>query len=94
MVRAFRSCTSCDFITECWTRLTRTRQFLLTFASPLPAIMAAPRPSLRGFLVQAKNALRNAIESSQKVTLVIGNESAGESMLLQPVARALTQIRP
>lgn len=64
------------------------------FASPLPAIMAVPRPSLRGFLVQAKNALRNAIESSQKVTLVIGNESAGESMLLQPVARALTQIRP
>ncbi|KAH7067894.1 DHHA2 domain-containing protein [Paraphoma chrysanthemicola] len=38
--------------------------------------MAVPRTSLRGFLVYAKNALRDAIASSQKVTLVIGNESA------------------
>ncbi|KAF2826666.1 DHH phosphoesterase [Ophiobolus disseminans] len=38
--------------------------------------MAVPRTSLRGFLAQAKSSLRNAIDSSQKVTLVIGNESA------------------
>ncbi|KAH7413891.1 DHHA2 domain-containing protein [Phaeosphaeria sp. MPI-PUGE-AT-0046c] len=38
--------------------------------------MAVPRNSLRSFLAHAKGALRNAIESSQKVTLVIGNESA------------------
>ncbi|OAK99971.1 DHH phosphoesterase [Phaeosphaeriaceae sp. SRC1lsM3a] len=38
--------------------------------------MAVPRNSLRGFLAHAKSALRNALESSQKVTLVIGNESA------------------
>ena len=39
--------------------------------------MAVPRSSLRGFLVHAKGALRIAIDSSHKVTLVIGNESAG-----------------
>ncbi|KAH8732054.1 exopolyphosphatase-like protein [Phaeosphaeriaceae sp. PMI808] len=38
--------------------------------------MAVPRKSIRGFLAHAKSALRNAIGSSQKVTLVIGNESA------------------
>lgn len=40
--------------------------------------MVVPRNSLRGFLTHAKGALRAAIDSSQKVTLVIGNESAGE----------------
>jgi exopolyphosphatase len=40
-------------------------------------MMAVPRTSLRGFLAHAKSALRNAIDSNQKVTLVIGNESAG-----------------
>ncbi|KAF1996960.1 exopolyphosphatase-like protein [Amniculicola lignicola CBS 123094] len=38
--------------------------------------MPVPRTSLRGFLAQAKGALRAAIDSSQKVTFVIGNESA------------------
>ncbi|KAI8933345.1 hypothetical protein NX059_009967 [Plenodomus lindquistii] len=38
--------------------------------------MAVPRNSLRGFLTQARSALRAAIDSSQKVTLVVGNESA------------------
>jgi len=38
--------------------------------------MAFPRNSLRAFLSHAKTALHSAIENSQKVTLVIGNESA------------------
>ncbi|KAH9882644.1 hypothetical protein J1614_000880 [Plenodomus biglobosus] len=38
--------------------------------------MAVPRKSLSAFLTQARGALRAAIDSSQKVTLVIGNESA------------------
>jgi len=38
--------------------------------------MAFPRNSLRAFLSHAKIALRSATEQSQKVTLVIGNESA------------------
>lgn len=38
--------------------------------------MAIPRNSLRSFLTHAKGALRSAIESSQKITFVIGNESA------------------
>lgn len=38
--------------------------------------MAFPRNSLRAFLSHAKTALLSAIEQSQKVTLVIGNESA------------------
>ncbi|KAF2448798.1 exopolyphosphatase-like protein [Karstenula rhodostoma CBS 690.94] len=38
--------------------------------------MTVPRNSLRGFLAQARSALRGAIETSQKVTIVIGNESA------------------
>ncbi|KAF1928183.1 exopolyphosphatase [Didymella exigua CBS 183.55] len=46
--------------------------------------MAAPRTSLRGFLAHAKSALRSAISSQQKVTLVIGNESADlDSMTCQ-----------
>ena len=39
--------------------------------------MAVPRNSLRSFLVLAKETLRNAIDQSQKITFVIGNESAG-----------------
>ncbi|KAK7189797.1 exopolyphosphatase [Paraphaeosphaeria sporulosa] len=38
--------------------------------------MTVPRNSLRGFLTQARGALRGAIETSQNVTIVIGNESA------------------
>jgi len=38
--------------------------------------MSVPRSSLRNFLVLAKNALRTAIDQSQKITFVIGNESA------------------
>jgi hypothetical protein len=40
--------------------------------------MAVPRNSLRGFLTNARGALRSAIETNQKITFVIGNESAGE----------------
>jgi exopolyphosphatase len=40
--------------------------------------MATPKNSLRGFLIHAKGALRSAIDSKQKITFVIGNESAGE----------------
>lgn len=36
-----------------------------------------PRNSLRSFLVHAKSALRTAIARRERVTLVIGNESAG-----------------
>ncbi|KNG51826.1 hypothetical protein TW65_01018 [Stemphylium lycopersici] len=38
--------------------------------------MAVPRNSLRAFLAHARGALRNAVDSSQKITFVIGNESA------------------
>jgi len=38
--------------------------------------MAVPRNSLRAFLTHARGALRSAIETSQKITFVIGNESA------------------
>ncbi|KAF2269472.1 exopolyphosphatase-like protein [Lojkania enalia] len=38
--------------------------------------MPLPRTSLRGFLAYAKGALRTAIDSSQRITFVIGNESA------------------
>lgn len=40
--------------------------------------MAVPRKSLSGFLTQAKGALRAAMDTKQNITLVIGNESAGE----------------
>ena len=39
--------------------------------------MAVSNNSLRSFLVLAKRTLRNAIDRSQKITFVIGNESAG-----------------
>jgi hypothetical protein len=42
--------------------------------------MAVARNSLRGFLTHAKDALRSAIKSNEKVTLVIGNESAGQHL--------------
>ncbi|CAO1606067.1 Exopolyphosphatase [Xanthoria calcicola] len=38
--------------------------------------MAFPRNSLRAFLTHAKKSLFTAIQSSQKVTIVVGNESA------------------
>ncbi|EMD67119.1 hypothetical protein GGP41_007050 [Bipolaris sorokiniana] len=38
--------------------------------------MAVPRNSLRAFLTHARGALRDAIDCSQKITFVIGNESA------------------
>ncbi|KAF2731708.1 DHH phosphoesterase [Polyplosphaeria fusca] len=38
--------------------------------------MVVPRNSLRGFLSQAKAALRTALDSNEKITFVIGNESA------------------
>ncbi|KAF2140290.1 uncharacterized protein K452DRAFT_310049 [Aplosporella prunicola CBS 121167] len=38
--------------------------------------MAFPRNSIRNFLVHAKSALRTAISENQKVTFVVGNESA------------------
>jgi exopolyphosphatase len=47
--------------------------------------MAVPRNSLRGFLAHAKTSLRTAIDSSQKVTLVIGNESAGARLSRLPI---------
>jgi mRNA-degrading endonuclease toxin of MazEF toxin-antitoxin module len=39
--------------------------------------MAIPRNSLGAFLRQAKSSLKKAIDQKEKVTLVIGNESAG-----------------
>jgi exopolyphosphatase len=42
--------------------------------------MASPRNSLRSFLAQAKSAIRTAIDKSQKITFVIGNESAGNTL--------------
>lgn len=38
---------------------------------------AFPRNSIRNFLVHAKSALRSAITNNERVTFVIGNESAG-----------------
>ncbi|KZF20321.1 DHH phosphoesterase [Xylona heveae TC161] len=38
--------------------------------------MAFPRNSIRNFLIHAKAALKTAIEKKDKVTLVVGNESA------------------
>lgn len=38
---------------------------------------AFPRNSIRSFLVHAKGALHTAITNHERVTLVIGNESAG-----------------
>jgi hypothetical protein len=40
--------------------------------------MVLPRTSMRNFLLQAKASLRTAISKGEKVTLVIGNESAGK----------------
>ncbi|KAF2276447.1 DHH phosphoesterase [Westerdykella ornata] len=50
--------------------------------------MAIPRTSLRGFLTHARNALRTAINLNQKVTLVIGNESADLDSMTSPVLYA------
>ncbi|KAF3039030.1 Exopolyphosphatase [Didymella heteroderae] len=57
--------------------------------------MAAPRNSLRGFLTHAKTALRSAISSNQKVTLVIGNESADlDSMTCQILYAYIRSMAP
>ena len=42
--------------------------------------MAAPKNSLRGFMSHAKSALQSAISSNGRVTIVIGNESAGQRL--------------
>ena len=48
---------------------------------PSPQLtMAFPRTSLRGFLTHAKTTFRSATRSNQKITLVIGNESAGQAL--------------
>jgi exopolyphosphatase len=44
--------------------------------------MAIPRNSLGAFLKQAKVSLKRAIDQKEKVTLVIGNESAGKFLYL------------
>ncbi|KAA6413489.1 MAG: hypothetical protein FRX48_03235 [Lasallia pustulata] len=60
--------------------------------------MAFPRDSLRAFLAHAKSALATAIEQSEKVTLVIGNESADldslTSSLLYAYIRSLSPPPP
>lgn len=53
--------------------------------------MAFPRNSLRAFLSHAKSALRSAIEHSQKVTFVIGNESADLDSLSSSLIYAYTR---
>ncbi|KAL8727571.1 MAG: hypothetical protein Q9166_005977 [cf. Caloplaca sp. 2 TL-2023] len=50
--------------------------------------MAFPRISLRAFLSHAKNSFSAAIESSQKVTIVVGNESADLDSLTSSVLYA------
>ncbi len=47
--------------------------------------MAVPRTSLRGFLTHARSALRAAVETNQKITFVIGNESAGKLLNLNHI---------
>jgi len=64
-----------------------TSHATLFLGSPLPTlsqdedtfspVMAIPRNSLGAFLKQAKASLKKAIDQKEKVTLVIGNESAG-----------------
>ncbi|OCK76389.1 exopolyphosphatase-like protein [Lepidopterella palustris CBS 459.81] len=50
--------------------------------------MTVPRNSLRSFLVQAKSAIRTAIDKSQKITFVIGNESADLDSLTSSILYA------
>ncbi|KAL8929580.1 MAG: hypothetical protein Q9208_001249 [Pyrenodesmia sp. 3 TL-2023] len=50
--------------------------------------MAFPRNSLRAFLSHAKKSLRTAIQSSQKITLVAGNESADLDSLTSSILYA------
>ncbi|KAK8187168.1 hypothetical protein HDK77DRAFT_280175 [Phyllosticta capitalensis] len=57
--------------------------------------MAFPRNSLRNFLVHAKKALRTAISNDEKVTFVIGNESADlDSMTCSLLFAYLRSQRP
>ncbi|KAF2743513.1 DHH phosphoesterase [Sporormia fimetaria CBS 119925] len=53
--------------------------------------MAVTRNSLRGFLAQARSALRTAIDSRQRITIVIGNESADLDSMTSPVLFAYVQ---
>ncbi|KAF1834008.1 DHH phosphoesterase [Decorospora gaudefroyi] len=50
--------------------------------------MAVPRNSLRGFLTHARGVLRTAIDNSQKITFVIGNESADLDSMSCPILYA------
>lgn len=68
---------------------TNTKTYYYTLLS-----MAVSRNSLRGFLTSAKAALRAAIDSSQKITFVIGNESAGEDASSQYRSTAHRCYRP
>jgi exopolyphosphatase len=52
--------------------------------------MAIRHIPLRSFLVNAKTALRNAVDHSQKITFVIGNESAGMVQLTDSLTLPLT----
>lgn len=49
---------------------------------------AFPRNSIRSFLVHAKSALRTAIANRERVTFVIGNESAGTRLAPVPYSCA------
>ncbi|KAF2198544.1 exopolyphosphatase-like protein [Delitschia confertaspora ATCC 74209] len=53
--------------------------------------MALPRNSLRGFLVQAKAAIRTAIDKRQRIAFVIGNESADLDSLTCSILYAYVQ---
>ena len=45
--------------------------------------MPFQRTSLVSFLTSAKNALTNSIQHSTPITFVVGNESAGEFLLVR-----------
>jgi hypothetical protein len=47
--------------------------------------MSLQRKSLVSFLKSAKTALNSAIQQSTPITFVVGNESAGESLVLLDV---------
>ena len=56
--------------------------------------MTISRNSLGAFLKQAKASLKRAIDQKEKVTLVIGNESAGKSLCLRVLELNLMSDRP
>lgn len=53
--------------------------------------MSAPRSSLRSFLANAKSNLQNAIVNQQRVTLVVGNESADLDSITSAILLAYLQ---